>query len=105
MKDAGITSRPTVAIAAGTAGERLRPTRLGFDLSRVAKLIGAVAFLLTEIAALFGSWIVASIRCCGAGAAGPQTTQDWVAIAVFAVIMVVPAALVGAGAVLVTEGV
>jgi hypothetical protein len=68
-------------------------------LGRVAKFIGILAFSLTEAMALFGTWIVASFHCCAAvQEAGPQGAEDWATIAVFAVVMIIPAAMVGIGA-------
>ena len=67
-------------------------------LSRAATIAGAIAFLLVQAAVAFGSFVVASIRCCGsAHRAWPADAGEWLGVAIFAVVMIIPAALVGLG--------
>lgn len=71
-----------------------------------AKFAGLTAFVLTEAAALFGSYVVASVRCCGTAAAvGPASASEWAALLVFALVMVIPAAIIGVGAAMIADGI
>lgn len=75
-------------------------------MSRVAKVVGVVVFVAVELVVLFASYVVASIRCCtSGGGAWPAGAAEWVALAIFAVVMVIPAALIAAGAAMLVDGV
>lgn len=75
-------------------------------MSRLAKIIGCVVFVAVELVVLFASYVVASVRCCTSGSsAWPAGAAEWASLAVFALVMVIPAALIGAGAAMLVDGV
>ncbi|URW74881.1 hypothetical protein M9980_09920 [Sphingomonas donggukensis] len=74
-------------------------------MSRAATIAGIAAFVLVEGTVAFGSAIVASIRCCASVAgAWPGDGAAWATVAIFAVVMTVPAALIGLGSAMIVEG-
>lgn len=77
---------------------------MGF--SRAATVAGIAAFVLVQAAVAFGSFIVASIQCCtSVRGVWPTDPGEWIAVAIFAIVMTVPAALIGLGAAMLVEGV
>ena len=75
-------------------------------MSRLAKIVGYIVFAGVELVVLFGSYVVASVRCCTSSqSAWPAGAAEWVSLAIFAVVMVIPAALIALGAAMLTDGV
>lgn len=75
-------------------------------MGRAAKVVGTIAFLLTELAALFAAFLVSSIRCCStAQPGGPAGPLEWASVVVFALVMLVPAAMIGLGSAMIVAGI
>lgn len=74
-------------------------------LRPAARIAGWVGFAAFELLVVALGWIVASIRCCGAGgAAGPQSADEWAGLAILAALMLLLGAAVGGGVALAVEG-
>jgi len=77
---------------------------MGF--SRGATVAGVAAFVLVQAAVAFGSFVVASIQCCtSVRGAWPTDPAEWIAVAIFAIVMTLPAALIGLGVAMLAEGI
>lgn len=75
-------------------------------MTRLARVIGIVVFLGVELVVLFASYVVASVRCCNSSQRSwPSDAGEWIGLAIFAMVMTIPAALIGAGAAILAEGI
>ena len=76
-----------------------------FVLRRSAKLAGWIGFVSVELLVVALVSLVASVRCCGAHSpAGPQSPGEWLALALFAPVMLLLGAAVGGGIAVALEG-
>jgi hypothetical protein len=76
-----------------------------FVLRRSAKLAGWIGFASFELLVFALVSLVASVRCCGADSpAGPQSPGEWLALALFAPVMLLLGVAVGSGVAVALEG-
>ena len=76
-----------------------------FVLRRSAKLAGWIGFASFELLVFGLVSLVASVRCCGADSpAGPQSPGEWLALALFAPVMLLLGVAVGSGVAVALEG-
>lgn len=76
-----------------------------FALRPAARVVGWIGFALFELLVIALVVSVASIRCCGASSpAGPQSVSEWIALALFALLMLLLGGTIGSGTALILEG-
>lgn len=83
-----------------------RAERRRFGLGRPARIGGAATFLLFEAFGGFAAYLLASLRCCGAGGpAGPRDAGEWIALVLLVLVMVLLGSVLAGGVALAIEGV
>jgi hypothetical protein len=75
------------------------------DFRLLAKASGVVTFLLIEIFAGAGLYVVASVRCCAAGGAtGPRDASEWIGLAIALIALLMLGLVCGTAVALLVEG-